>query len=186
MKISTILAACAVLVTATAADCLAQAADTTVSAVRPKPALPRLHQGTRVRVWTDAVLQARVLSTTPEFYEGTFLRWEGDRLTFELNEPVATVADVGIGHMTTENAVPVERIARLQRQHIGTTPTRLKLGLALGAVAGTLVALGADECGNDARCSAGQRAVGGAVTFGVVAAVTAIRRVWQDVALPGR
>lgn len=149
--------------------------------------LPRLGEGTRIRVWTDAVWQLRVLSTTPEFHEGIFRRWDGDSLTFDLQEPVATVADLDIGRMTTENTVPLLRVARLERQRIGTTPTRLRMGLILGGIAGGVLAAAMDSCGGDGgRCSAGERVAGGVVTFGLVTGAVAIRRFWEEVPLPGR
>ena len=149
--------------------------------------MPKLGEGTRIRVWTDAVGQLRVLSSTPERHEGRFLRWDGDSLTFELNEAVATVVDLDIGRMTTENTVPVLRISRLERQRIGTTPTRLTVGLTLGAIAGGALAVTMDSCGRDGgRCSAGERVAGGVVTFGLVTGAVAIRRFWEEVPLPGR
>lgn len=147
--------------------------------------MPKLRDGARIRVWTDDVGQVRILSTKPEFYEGTFRRWDGDSLTVELNEPVATVLDIDLGHMTTEVTLPVLRVARLERQRFGTTPRRLGVALALGAVAGGAMAYAMDSCGDAPRCSAGERATGGLVTFGVVTAVVAIRRFWEEVPLPG-
>ena len=156
-----------------------------------KPPLVSVGDSVRVRLRDPGAIIAdiRLMSSRPREQSGRVVVADHERLTMSINSRVATVAGIGIGHITNDHEVRYDQLERLDvfRGFKVRKPGPLRIALSV-AVAGGAFALSQSPnttCG-DKPCTLAQRRVAGVIAGSLCGAATAFWPVtrWASVQLP--